>query len=80
VRRLRVGQFLLVKPNKRPIDADKHKEIQDKSGISTKDTGIHGGKYNLRFQEEINGLGGYEGVTAQQVSHIADALMTEFGL
>ena len=49
-------------PNIRPVDATKHTKAHDKAGISTKATGIHGGAYNKRFQEEIEKRGGYNQV------------------
>jgi hypothetical protein len=68
-------------PNRRPVEAGKHLgEVHDKSGISPKETGIYGGRYNLRFQEEIQKLGGYNAVTKQQVLEIRDRLGKEFGI
>lgn len=40
-------------PNVREVDASKHIKAHEKNGISRIETGIGGGKYNLRFQEEI---------------------------
>lgn len=38
-------------PNRRPVEARKHlREVHDKTGISRVETGIGGGRYNLRFQ------------------------------
>ena len=68
-------------PNRRPVDADRHlNEVHDKTGISTKETGIHGGKYNLRFQEEIDKLGGYDKITKEQILEIREKLVKEFSL
>jgi len=68
-------------PNKKPVDADKHAyEIHDRTGISPTATGIYGGKYNLRFQEEIMKRGGYESITKQQLLEIRDLLVKEFGI
>ncbi len=68
-------------PNRRPVETERHRgEVHDRSGISPKKTGISGGKYNLRFQEEIEKLGGYKKVTKEQVLEIRDRLVKEFGL
>jgi len=67
-------------PNIKQVDPDKHVQAHDKTGISRKDTGIGGGRYNLRFQEEIRKRGGYDNVTPKQINEIRDRLMEEFGL
>lgn len=68
-------------PNRRTVDAEKHLgEVHDKKGISRKETGISGGKYNLRFQEEIEARGGYNAVTAEDLVEIRDLLVVEFDL
>jgi hypothetical protein len=67
-------------PNRRMVDADHHMNVvHDKRGISTKKTGIYGGKYNLRFDEEIKKIG-YDIITKQQILDIRDLLVKEFGL
>jgi hypothetical protein len=68
-------------PNRKEVEAGKHLgEVHDKTGISPKETGIYGGKYNLRFQEEIMKRGGYGNVTKDQILEIRDLLVKEFGL
>ena len=68
-------------PNRRPVEADRHiGEVHDKTGISPKATGISGGKYNLRFHQEIDKLGGYKHVSKEQVLEIRERLVKEFGL
>jgi len=68
-------------PNRQPVDAERHlEELHDKTGISRKRTGIGGGKYNLRFQEEIQKRGGYNKVTVQDILDIRAMLAKEFGI
>jgi hypothetical protein len=67
-------------PNRRPVDADKHiNEMHDKTGISPKQTGIYGGKYNYLFHKAIDWLGGYPGIKKEHVLRIRDLLMRFFG-
>ncbi|HKA53963.1 MAG TPA: hypothetical protein VKJ47_09915 [Candidatus Binatia bacterium] len=68
-------------PNRRPVEPSKHiGEVHDKSGISPKETGIYGGRYNLRFHEEIMKRGGYDTITGKQLLEIRDMLVKEFDL
>jgi len=68
-------------PNRRPVDPNRHiKEIHNKTGISTKETGIHGGAYNKRFDDEIEKRGGYHKMTKKKVLEIRDMLVKEFGI
>ncbi len=63
------------------VDAKIHlNDIHSKKGISTKETGIFGGVYNLRFNEEIYLRGGYEEVNVEQIIEIRNLLIKEFGL
>ena len=68
-------------PNRRPVEREKHRrELHDKTGISSKETGIGGGRYNLRFQEEIQARGGYNNVSPAEIVEIRDKLVGEFGI
>jgi hypothetical protein len=67
-------------PNRKAVEASKHlNEVHDKTGISSTVTGIFGGKYNVRFDEEIRKIG-YDRIVRQQVLDIRDDLAREFGL
>lgn len=56
------------------------REVHEKKGISRKKTGIGGGRYNLRFQEEIEKRGGYRAVEKLDILEVRDELLKEFGI
>ena len=58
-------------PNKKSIPYKKHRDIHQGAG---------GGKYNQRFEEEIEKIGGYQNVSPSELTKIRDKLVKEFGI